>query len=88
MNRIVEKLFMPEDVLSKIKSDRAVRRKRRTWGKSRLNKFMAELLKLKETGASYADLQFWLHKEKRIKINRSNIKRAMDKFKLLNQQQI
>ena len=88
MNRIVDKLFMPEDVLSKIKRDRAVRRKRRVWGKSRINKFMAELLKLKETGASYSDLEFWLRKEKRIKIDRSNIKRAMDKFNLLNQQKI
>ncbi len=88
MNKIVGKLFMPEDVLSKIKNERAVRRKRRTWGKSRLNKFMAELLKLREAGASYADLQFWLHTEKRVKIDRSNIKRAMDKFNLLNQRQI
>ncbi|OIQ96349.1 hypothetical protein GALL_216260 [mine drainage metagenome] len=88
MNNIVGKLFMPEDVLSKIKSDRAVRRKRRVWGKSRINILMAELLNLKEAGASYADLEFWLRKEKRIKIHRSNIKRAMDKFKLLNQRQI
>jgi len=84
----MDKLFVPEEILSKVKADRAVRRKRRTWGKSKIYKYIVELLKLKEAGGSYAQLQYWLLKEKRIKIHRSNIKRALDKFKQIANQEI
>ena len=87
MNKIMDKLFVPENILSKVKAGQAVRRKRRTWQKSKINKFIVELIKLKEACGSYAQLEFWLRKEKRIKIHRSNIKRALDKFKLLAKQQ-
>lgn len=84
----MDKLFVPEDILSKVKEDRAVRRKRRTWQKSKISRFIVELIKLKEAGGSYAKLEFWLRKEKRIKIHRTSIKRALDKFKLIANQQV
>ncbi len=72
---------MPENILSNLRAAIAVCRKRRTWGKSKINKHIAELMKLKNAGGSYAELEYWLRKEKRIKIHRSNIKRGLDKFK-------
>jgi hypothetical protein len=87
MIRNIEKSFVPVEVLSKVRADQAVRRKRRSWGKSKIYKYIMELNELKEAGGSYAQLQFWLRKEKRIKIHRSNIKRALDKFKQLATQQ-
>jgi IS30 family transposase len=81
-------MFVPENILSKVKADQSVRRKRRTWQKSKINKFIVELIKLKEAGGSYAQLALWLRKEKRIKIHRSNIKRAIDKFKKIANQEI
>ena len=67
------------ELLIKIKKERDVRRKRCTWGKSKLIKHQAELRQLMASGASYADMQFWLRKEKRIKVSRSTVKRFLDK---------
>ena len=71
--------FNAVDVLATVKKQRSVRKKRCTYGKSKLNKFRAELVKLKDAGASYVDMQFWLRKEKRIKIDPSNICRFLNK---------
>ena len=71
--------FDAKDELTKILKERKVRKKRITWGKSRLNKYRAELLQLRNEGASYGDLRFWLRKEKRISIDRSNIMRFLNK---------
>lgn len=83
----MDKLFVPEVVLSQVRVDQAVRRKRRTWGESKINKYIVELIRLREAGGSYAQLAFWLRKEKRIKIHRSSIKRALDKFEQIANQQ-
>lgn len=71
--------FNATEVLAEVKKARAVRRRRSTWGKSKLIKFRAELLLLRTNGASFGDLQFWLLKKKRVKIDRANIKRFLDK---------
>lgn len=81
MNQPLKQLFVAEAVLSQVKEARSVRRKRRTWGKSVLTKYLTELIRLREAGASFADLQFWLRTEKRVKVVRTTIMRALDKAK-------
>lgn len=71
--------FDATGVLLGIRESRAVRRRRTTWGKSKLNRVLSELILLRAASASFADIQFWLRKEKRIKVNRSTIKRFLDK---------
>ena len=78
--------FNAQDVLAVVRNDRSVRRKRTTWGKSKLSRYLTELIQLKQAGASLADMQFWLHKEKRLKTDRSNIKRFLDKHTSLSPQ--
>jgi hypothetical protein len=65
--------------LAKIHEIRKALRRRCTWGKSRLTKYRAELIKLKEGGASYVDLAYWLRINKRVKIDSSNIQRFLKK---------
>ena len=65
--------------LAAIRDARTVRRHRRTWGKSRLSPHRAELAKLRAEGASFGDLAFWLRKEKRIKVDRSTVRRFLEK---------
>ena len=62
-----------------VREARSVRRKRTTWGKSKLSRFQAELVKLWQAGATYADMQYWLRKEKRVKVARSTIMRFLAK---------
>ncbi len=69
----------PDDVLNRIEKSRHIARKRRIWSKSKLIRHLAELVKLRTMGASFADLQYWLRKEKRIKIARSSILRFLKK---------
>ena len=71
--------FDAEGILLGIRESRSVRRRRATWGKSKLNKFLSELIQLRAASASYADIQYWLRKEKRMKVDRSTIKRFIDK---------
>lgn len=75
----LKSVFSADAVVSQIRDARAVRSRRRTWGKSRLHKHLAEIVKLREAGATYVDLQYWLRKEKRVKIDRSNIMRFIKK---------
>ena len=65
--------------LAKIREVRKSLRRRCTWGKSKLSKYRAELIKLKENGASYVDLAYWLRINKRVKIDSSNIQRFLKK---------
>lgn len=62
-----------------VREARAIRRKRTTWGRSKLGKYQAELMQLRHAGATYADLQYWLRKEKRVKVARSTIMRFLTK---------
>ena len=71
--------FDASATLDSIRKARAVRRHRRTWGKSRLSPHRAELTKLRAEGASFSDLAFWLRKEKRIKVDRSTVRRFLEK---------
>jgi len=71
--------FKAANELAKIREDRKMLRKRCTWGKSKLTKYRAELIKLRESGASYGDLEYWLRNKKRVKIDCSNIQRFLKK---------
>lgn len=79
MNQPLKRLFEPEAELSKVKDARSVRRKRTTWGKSKLTKYQSELIQLRAIGASLVDLQYWLLKEKRVKASPSTFKRFLEK---------
>jgi hypothetical protein len=50
----------PKSELERIKRDMSARKNRRTWSNSKLQKFHAELVQLRQTGASLAQLRFWL----------------------------
>lgn len=75
----MESQFNAAEELCKVREDRAARRRRSTWGKSKLSKYQAELIQLRRAGAKYADLQFWLRQEKRVKVDRSSIMRFLKK---------
>lgn len=72
--------FDADATLAAVRADREARRHRRTWGKSRLTPHRAELVKLRQAGASLADLAHWLRTEKRLKLNRSTIGRFLEKL--------
>jgi hypothetical protein len=67
--------FDAETALAEIRAFRSAAKRRRTWGKSRLVKHRAELVKLRKAGASFADLAIWLRRKKRIVVNRSTVLR-------------
>ena len=72
--------FDAPEILEEIRVDRKIRRKRSTWGRSKLLKYQAELNALRNAGASLQDIQYWLKREKRIKAACSTIKRFLDKI--------
>lgn len=57
-----------------------MRRHRTTWGKSRLAKHRAELVKLRQAGGSFGDLVHWLKKEKRVTVDRTTVMRYLEKL--------
>ena len=72
--------FNATEELNTIQQLRATIR-RKPYHKSRLKPHQAELVKLREAGGSFGDLQTWLRVKKRIKVDRSTIKRFLDKIK-------
>lgn len=81
----MEKPFNAQEELSNARKARAIRRKRITWCRSKLSKYRAELVLMRNAGAKYADLQFWLRKSKRVKVARSSIMRFLKKSKVLSE---
>ena len=71
--------FNASATLAAIREARSVRRRRCTWGKSRLAPYLSELVKLRNEGASFADLTFWLLKQKRLKVDRTTVRRFLMK---------
>lgn len=72
--------FDATQILESVRQDRDERRHRRTWGKSKLARHRAELVKLKNAGASLGDLAHWLKTAKRLTVNRSTIARYLAKL--------
>lgn len=73
--------FDPASELHAIKELRAKKRQRRTWGNSKLQPFLGEMLALQQSGASYADLTQWLQTERRTKAHKSTVQRFLRKAK-------
>ena len=74
-----QETFDAEAELNRIRSRRAEAR-RKLFRKSRLDKYRAELIAMRQAGASCADLAEWLRVIHRCKINRSTIDRYLKKY--------
>lgn len=72
--------FDPAATLAAIKADRAVRRHRRTWARSQLTRYRAELVSLRNTGASLGDIVHWLAQEKRMTVAKTTVMRYLQKL--------
>lgn len=72
--------FDPAAALIAVRERRAVARRRRTWGTSRLTPYRAELVKLRQSGGSFADLAVWLRTAKRVKMDASSVRRFLQKL--------
>ena len=72
--------FDAESALAKVKAHRKTAKRRTTWGKSKLVQHRAEMVKLRQAGASFADIQHWLRKECQIKTAESTVRRYMQKL--------
>jgi hypothetical protein len=74
-----DETFDPVAEVESIRVRRAEAR-RKLYRKSRLDKYRAELVALKQAGASCADLAEWLRVNHRCKVNRSSIDRFLKKL--------
>jgi hypothetical protein len=66
-----------QETLQAIRQERQERRRRRTWGKSKLIRYRAELVELRRAGASLADLAHWLKTTQRMTADKSTIARYL-----------
>lgn len=71
--------FNAEAEVEKIRARRSEAR-RKLFRRSRLDRYRAELLTMRQAGASCADLAEWLRVNHRCKINRSSIDRFLKKL--------
>ena len=74
-----DETFDPVAEVENIRARRAEAR-RKLYRKSRLDKYRAELVAMKQAGASCADLVEWLRVNHRCKVNRSSIDRYLKKL--------
>lgn len=81
-----EETFDPVAEVERIRARRNEAR-RKLYRKSRLDKYRAELVAMKQAGASCADLAEWLRLNHRCKVNRSSIDRYLRKLPELNEAQ-
>lgn len=82
-----DETFDPVAEVERIRARRAEAR-RKLYRKSRLDKYRAELVAMKQAGASCADLAEWLRVSHRCKVNRSSIDRYLKKLPELNEAQV
>jgi len=78
-----QETFDAQIEIDKIRARRTEAR-RKLYRKSRLDKYRAELVAMKQAGASCADLVEWLRVNHRCKVNRSSIDRYLKKLPELN----
>lgn len=76
---IKDETFDAQAEVDRIRSRRAEAR-RKLFRKSRLDKYSAELLAMRQAGASCADLVEWLRVSHRCRINRSTVDRYLRKI--------
>lgn len=68
--------FDPLAELQAVKARRAMQR-RTTYRKSKLERYRAELVAMRQAGASSQDLAVWLRMKHRLKIHRSSVDRFL-----------
>lgn len=71
--------FDPKKELQAIKDLRAKKRHRRTWGKSKLQPYLGELLALRDAGATFGDLAEWVVQQGKITAHKTAIQRFLQK---------
>jgi hypothetical protein len=76
----LQNMFNAATTLESIQTERAIKRRRCTWGRSRLTKYRAELVSLRQAGASLGDLAYWLKSKYRVNVQRSTIDRYLKKL--------
>ena len=81
-----DETFDAQAEVERIRTRRAEAR-RKLYHKSRFDKYRAELVAMRQAGASCADLTEWLRVSHRIKANRSSIDRYLKKLPELNEPQ-
>jgi len=81
-----DETFNAQAEVESIRARRAEAR-RKLYRKSRLDKYRAELVAMKQAGASCADLAEWLRVNHRCKVNRSSVDRYLRKLPELNEAQ-
>ena len=74
-----DETFNPQAEVERIRTRRTEAR-RKLYRKSRLDKYRAELVAMKQAGASCADLAEWLRVNHRCKVHRSSIDRYLRKL--------
>lgn len=79
--------FNPVVEVERIRARRAEARQKR-YRKSRLDKYRAEIVAMKQAGASCADLAEWLRVSHRCKVNRSSIDRYLKRLPELHKHQV
>jgi len=79
-----DETFNAQSEVERIRARRAEAR-RKLYRKSRLDKYRAELVAMKQAGASCADLAEWLRLNHRCKVNRSSVDRYLKKLPELNE---
>ena len=78
-----DETFDAQAEVDRIRARRSEAR-RKLFRKSRLDRYRAELLAMRQAGASCADLAEWLRVSHRCKIHRSSIDRYLKKLPELN----
>ena len=71
--------FNATDELEAIRKRKALNRRRR-FKKNRLDRYRAELIELRQSGASYRELSAWIRTNKRWKVDHTVIRRWMIKL--------
>ena len=77
--------FNATDELAAIRKRKALSRKRR-FKKNRLERYRAELISLRQSGASYRELSDWIRTNKRWRVDHTVIRRWMIKLPELEHQ--
>ena len=75
-----QQIFDAGEALERVRSERTARRRRTTWGKSRLAPYRVELVKLRAAGGSLSEIVFWLRSQKRIKVSDTTVMRYLSKL--------
>lgn len=71
--------FNAQDVLSNLRQKQAVKKPER-YHKSKLDPYWAELLALRQAGASYLELATWLCEVQRIRVSHTTVMRYLNKL--------